>query len=94
MRLLLFSLLSLSIALTSCGSNADSITNLPEKTEADVEFNLETFEFEDLSPEMQEQISEVGCDYSFKKDGKPFMINGLVKINGIFERLQEVQMND
>ena len=50
--------------------------------------------YEELSEETQSEIIGGGCGFSTEKDGNPIFVNGLMKINGVYELMNYVETND
>ena len=73
----------ISFLLTSCDLINDS-SNL----------QLGEINYEELSEETQSQIVGPGCGFSTEKDGNPIFVNGLMKINGVYELMNYVETND
>jgi len=56
--------------------------------------NVESFVYDDLSSETQSQIEGAGCSFSLVEDGEDIFINGLMRINGLNELLNSVELNN
>ena len=52
------------------------------------------FNFDDLPNEIQNQIGGAGCSFSFENEEEACFINGLMKINGLYEMLSPVDIGD
>lgn len=74
----------------------DSSKNKIDPTEIKKEdqISIETINYDNLPENYQEQIEGAGCDFSQDKDGESVVINGLMKINGLYEFLEYVETHD
>lgn len=72
--------------------NTESSTQSSEKTDRKesevVEFNLAEIDYDHLSQNLQSQVEGAGCQFSLTKNGNPVMLNGLIRVNGIYEFLE------
>ncbi len=87
-----FSYLLLSVLLLSTTGCFGDIKKQIEEEEA---FKLETFRWESIPQNIQDQVSGAGCTYYSNVNTEDIiMTNGLVKINGIFEILNYKSSNE
>lgn len=76
-------------SITGCGSSETQ--TVTEETEA---FTIEPYYWNSISEDIQLQIGGAGCEFHpMNDDTQVYMLNGYVKINGIFELLEEKQTN-
>jgi hypothetical protein len=101
MNTLKFLLIPGLLALMSCGSkgsgsgsSSGSEVQAPSAQVSASSIELETYRFDDLSEEVQNQISGAGCGFGFTRGGGEFCINGLIKVNGLYELLEEADSGD
>ena len=57
-------------------------------------FRIGLLDYNQLPRYLKNQIEGAGCEYTFTKDGNAFMINGLMKINGVYEMLERTKEYD
>jgi hypothetical protein len=94
MRLLLkhYNYLFLTILLLSSTGCLGDIKNPIQEEDA---FKLETFRWESIPQNIQDQVSGAGCTYFANNNNQDILLtNGLVKINGIFEIIEYKSSND
>jgi hypothetical protein len=73
----------LSIILLSSGCPGGGVNIVPPK------FELETFSYDEVPLEIMSQVDGAGCVYTSQSSSdRILMINGVIKINGIYEILQ------
>ena len=70
--------------------NVQSTTSTETKNEIkpEQELDLGYIIYDQLPTTIQEQIEGAGCGFSFTPNGESFMINGLIRINGLYELLE------
>lgn len=56
--------------------------------------SIETINYDELPASIEEQIAFIGCNFSTTKNGDLFYTNGLMKINGLYEMLQPVELDN
>lgn len=73
----------ISVGLSSCFQDSNKET-----------FVIDPFKWGDVPDDIQNQIAGAGCTY-FQLNNEEFiyMSNGLIKINGLYEMLQEKQID-
>jgi len=90
---LLFYTLSLTLLFSISGcENAKNENNVEIKEEIQEEetFGIEPYNWNDVPEEIRNQIMGAGCEYSpVNNENLYYMVNGCVKINGIYELLEE-----
>ena len=70
-------------------------TNVTEPTPKPTqEISIETINFDDLPTNYQDQIEGAGCAFSLSPEGDAINLNGLMKINGLYELLNYTEIND
>lgn len=88
-RLLMMLLCLLCVGCSSSRNETDEST--PDLARS---ISIETINYDDLPATIEEQISFIGCDFSMEKNGDSFYVNGLMKINGLYEMLQPVDLDN
>jgi len=79
----------LLLSTTGCFGDIKSV--IPEEDA----FKLETFRWESVPQNIQDQIIGAGCTYYQNSNNQDILLtNGLVKINGIFEIVDYKSSND
>ena len=51
---------------------------------------ISTINYDNVGECLQNQIEGAGCGFAFTKEGESFFINGLVRINGVYEMLEPI----
>jgi hypothetical protein len=78
-------ILCFSLSLTGCVSGDFSSPSI----------NPEVFIWDDIPTDIQNQFDGAGCAYAKANGSEKFlMINGLLKINGIYENLEDLSQGD
>ena len=88
------SILFTLVALTFTGCNQKSGESTEATEEPGYTIELSEINYDELSEETQSQIEGAGCGFSDEKDGNPILVNGLMKINGVYELMQWVETGD
>jgi len=76
------------------GCNQQSAKTAEPPLEEGYVIELGHINYDELSEETQNQIEGAGCGFSTEKDGDPILVNGLMKINGVYELMQYVETSD
>lgn len=53
------------------------------------EFEIGYINFDQLPQYLQNQIEGAGCGFSLSPNGNDIMVNGLIRVNGLYELLEE-----
>jgi len=76
--------------LSIIGCNEEINKVIPEEEP----FNLETYNWKNVPDNIQNQVIGQGCQYTpINNDNINYMSNGLIKINGIYEVLEDKLIN-
>ena len=87
----IFYVLILLVGFSSC----DSGTSMEDNNQSEgSNIHVQSFIYDDLSPEIQSQIEGAGCSFSLVEDGDAILINGLMRINGLNELLNSVELSN
>ena len=90
---LLFYVLSVGILFSNVACDESKKENtevIKEAIPEEESFDIQPYEWESLPQDIQNQISGAGCNYATVNNENAFyMVNGCVKINGIYELLEE-----
>ena len=87
----MFYVLILLVGFSSC----DSGTSMEDNNQSEgSNIHVQSFIYDDLSSEIQSQIEGAGCSFSLFEGGEDIWINGLMRINGLNELLNLVELNN
>jgi hypothetical protein len=85
----MFYALMLLVGFSSC----DSGTSMEGNNQSEgSNIHVQSIIYDDLSSEIQGQIEGAGCSFSLVEGGDAILINGLMRINGLNELLNSVEL--